>query len=100
MLRLAASVDRLSAHVLGEALVRAARDAELRLTMPADVREEPGQGIEGSVDGRRVAVGSRAFLRAAGYAADEVAGDRAGWPSARLRRGARPRRRRRRGSPA
>ena len=74
MLRLAASVDRLSAHVLGEALVRAARQAELALAMPADPREEPGQGIVGTVDGRRVAVGSRAFLRSEGYAADEVAG--------------------------
>jgi heavy metal translocating P-type ATPase len=74
VLRLAASVDRLSAHVLGEALVRAARDADLELELPADVREEPGQGIAGSVDGRRVAVGSRAFLRAEGYDRDEIAG--------------------------
>jgi cation transport ATPase len=53
LLRLAASVDRLSAHVLGDALVAAAMDAQLDLTMPADVHEEPGQGIEGSVDGHR-----------------------------------------------
>jgi heavy metal translocating P-type ATPase len=74
VLRLAASVDRLSAHVLGEALVRAARDAELALALPSDVREDPGQGIAGSIDGHRVAVGSRAFLRAEGYDPDEVAG--------------------------
>jgi heavy metal translocating P-type ATPase len=74
VLRLAASVDRLSAHVLGEALVRAAADAELALEMPRDVREEPGQGIAGSIDGHRVAVGSGAFLRAEGYDADQVAG--------------------------
>jgi heavy metal translocating P-type ATPase len=73
LLRLAASVDRLSAHMLGEALVQAAREEQLPLTSPVDVREEPGQGIEGTIDGRRVAVGSRAFLRAAGYDADEVA---------------------------
>jgi heavy metal translocating P-type ATPase len=73
LLRLAASVDRMSAHVLGEALVRAATESELPLGMPTDVREDPGQGIEGSVDGHRVAVGSRAFLRAAGYPSDEVA---------------------------
>ena len=30
--------------------------------MPADVHEEPGQGIEGAVDGHHVAVGSRAFM--------------------------------------
>jgi heavy metal translocating P-type ATPase len=74
VLRLAASVDRLSAHVLGEALVRAAEDAELTLAMPTDVSEDPGQGITGSLDGHRVAVGSRAFLRSQGYGAGEVAG--------------------------
>jgi P-type E1-E2 ATPase len=73
LLRLAASVDRMSAHVLGEALVAAAAAAELPLGMPSEVREDPGQGIEGKVEGRRVAVGSRAFLRQAGYPSDEVA---------------------------
>ena len=72
LLRLAASVDRLSAHVLGEALVGAAKEAELELTMPADVHEQPGQGIEGRVDGHRVAVGSRAFARNNGVAEEEI----------------------------
>jgi len=74
VLRLAASVDRLSAHVLGAALVRAAQESGLDLTMPSDVAEEPGQGIAGLVDGHRVAVGSRAFLRGQGYDSDAVAG--------------------------
>ena len=73
LLRLAASVDRMSAHVLGEALVQAADEAELPLSMPSDIHELPGQGIEGSVDGRRVAVGSRAFLHARGFSGDDVA---------------------------
>ena len=63
-----------SAHVLGEALSRAARDAGLRLATPQDVREEPGQGISGAVDGHRVSVGSRAFLVAEGYDRDRVGG--------------------------
>jgi len=67
VLRLAASVDRLSAHVLGEALVRAAQESGLELLAPHDVVEEPGQGIAGSIDGRRIVVGSRAFLRAQGF---------------------------------
>ena len=73
LLRLAASVDRLSAHVLGEALVAAAAHENLELTMPNDVEEEPGQGIAGAVDGRRVLVGSRAFMGSAGVPADEIA---------------------------
>jgi heavy metal translocating P-type ATPase len=66
VLRLAASLDRMSAHVLGDALVTAAQKAGLELTMPDGVREEPGQGIAGSVDGRSVLVGSRAFVHDAG----------------------------------
>jgi heavy metal translocating P-type ATPase len=73
LLRLAASVDRMSAHVLGEALVRAAVGADLTLSPARNVREDPGQGIRGTVDDRAVAVGSRAFLRAAGIRAAEVA---------------------------
>jgi heavy metal translocating P-type ATPase len=73
LLQKAASVDRLSAHVLGEALTSAAADAGLELTMPADVREEPGQGIEGTIAGQRVSVGSRAFMRAGGVPDDEIA---------------------------
>jgi hypothetical protein len=34
-----ASVDRLAAHVLGEAPVGAAKEADLELTMPAEVHK-------------------------------------------------------------
>jgi heavy metal translocating P-type ATPase len=73
LLRLAASLDQMSAHVLGEALVRAALETGLRLAEPGGVREEPGQGIEGVVDEHRIAVGSRAFLSATGVPAEELA---------------------------
>jgi heavy metal translocating P-type ATPase len=73
LLQLAASVDRLSAHVLGEALVAAAQEVGLELTMPTDVTEEPGQGIQGNVDGHRIAVGSRAFMHTVGVPDEEIA---------------------------
>jgi heavy metal translocating P-type ATPase len=66
-LRLAASLDQLSAHSLAEALVHAAQGRGLALSFPEDVEEGPGQGAEGVVDGRRVAVGSAAWLRLRGY---------------------------------
>ena len=72
LLALAASVDQMSAHVLGDALVRSAAEAGLALVTPTDVHEVPGQGIQGMVDGRMVAVGSRAFMRAAGVGEDEI----------------------------
>jgi heavy metal translocating P-type ATPase len=76
LLRFAASVDRLSAHVLGEALVAEAKDAGLKLTMPVGVHEEPGQGIAGTVDGHLVLVGSRAFMALSGVPGDEVTSSR------------------------
>jgi heavy metal translocating P-type ATPase len=66
LLRLAASVDELSAHVMAEALVHDAERRGLRLSEARDVVERPGEGIEGGVDGRRVAVGSAAFMAARG----------------------------------
>jgi heavy metal translocating P-type ATPase len=57
ILRLAASLDQLSSHPLAEAIVRAARARGLELGLPEEVREAPGEGIEGRVEGRRVRLG-------------------------------------------
>ena len=73
LLRLAASVDSMSAHVLGDTLVAAAREAGLSLQMPVNVREEPGQGIEADVDDHRVAVGSRTFVGTSGVREEDLA---------------------------
>jgi heavy metal translocating P-type ATPase len=73
LLALAASLDQMSAHVLGEALVHTAVEAGLPLVTPTGVHEVPGQGIRGVVDGRTVAVGSRAFMRSIGVPDDEIA---------------------------
>ena len=67
ILRLAASVDQLSSHTLAESLVRDARSRGLELVFPERVAEDPGRGIEGDVDGHRVAVGSAAWLEDSGY---------------------------------
>ncbi len=57
VLRLAASLDRASGHVVAEALVRAAEQRGLHLSVPVDVVEDPGAGISGMVDGRQVMLG-------------------------------------------
>ena len=54
LLRLAASLDQVSAHVLASAIVTAATSRGLALEMPADVREVHGYGLEGTVGGHRV----------------------------------------------
>lgn len=75
VVRLAASLDQLSAHVLAEALAGEAHRRELRLDFPTGVQEEPGRGIEGEVGGQRVAVGSPSWLAERGYV---DAGEQAG----------------------
>ncbi|HVY96249.1 MAG TPA: heavy metal translocating P-type ATPase [Solirubrobacterales bacterium] len=67
VLALAASVDQLSAHGLAEALVHAAEGRGLKLERPRQPLEEPGQGVEATLDGHRVAVGSGGWLRERGY---------------------------------
>jgi heavy metal translocating P-type ATPase len=62
VLRLAASLDQVSPHVLAAALVRAARARGLELSFPSDVRERHGSGIEGTVDGHRVALGKASYV--------------------------------------
>jgi heavy metal translocating P-type ATPase len=65
-LRLAASLEQLSAHPLASALVAEAKARGLQLSLPDDTHESFGHGIEGTVDGRKVLVGSRHWLRAHG----------------------------------
>ncbi|MGZ4147791.1 MAG: heavy metal translocating P-type ATPase, partial [Actinomycetota bacterium] len=62
LLRLAASLDQVSPHVLAAAIVRAARHRGLSLVFPDGVHEEHGSGIEGKVDGRVVALGKTAWV--------------------------------------
>jgi heavy metal translocating P-type ATPase len=64
LLRLAASVDQTSAHVLAGAIVAAARRRDLSLDMPDGVREQHGYGLEGSVRGHLVRLGKAGWVMA------------------------------------
>ena len=66
LLRLVASVERLSANVVGQAIVEAARSRALALSVPEDVVEGAGMGVEGRVDGRLVTAGSARWLHERG----------------------------------
>jgi heavy metal translocating P-type ATPase len=81
VLRLAASLDQYSAHVLAEALVTAATERDLALAPAHDVHEDAGDGVVGTVEGRRLAVGSRRWLQAHGCEVDEVAAAATGDPN-------------------
>ncbi len=57
VLSIAASVDQMSAHVLAEAIVTESVTRGLRLSLPENVVEEPGNGVSATVEGRKVHVG-------------------------------------------
>jgi Cu+-exporting ATPase len=58
LLRLAASAERGSEHPLGESIVRAAQEAGLTLSDPADFEGIAGYGIAAQVDGSKVLLGN------------------------------------------
>ena len=61
-LRLAASVEQASQHVVAAAIVAAARERQLPIGAASDVREAMGSGVAGVVEGRRVRAGSHDFV--------------------------------------
>lgn len=62
VLRLAASVDQASAHVIGQTIVEEAKRRGLELTKPVRLAEVPGEGIEGYIGEHKVAVGGWDFI--------------------------------------
>jgi len=66
VLALAAAVDSRSEHPLARALVAAAQARGLALPETQDFAYQPGLGVSATVGGKKVAVGSGAFLVALG----------------------------------
>ncbi|HVI07942.1 MAG TPA: heavy metal translocating P-type ATPase [Candidatus Binatia bacterium] len=62
LLRLAASLEQASEHPLASAVVEFAGQKGLKLSPPQDFKLLPGRGIQGVVDGTRVAVGNAALM--------------------------------------
>lgn len=63
VIRTAASLDQASKHVIAQALVVEAQRRGLALTVPTKMIETPGEGICGTVEGRRAAVGGINYVR-------------------------------------
>jgi Cd2+/Zn2+-exporting ATPase len=62
LVRLAASVEALSEHPLGDAIVRACEADGLTLHEVVDFRSEAGSGVSGIVEGLPVQVGRRSWV--------------------------------------
>lgn len=73
LLRLAASVERASEHPLGLAIVEAAEKAGLTIPDVADFDSPVGKGVFGTVENKRIAIGSTAFLSNEGVDTEPLA---------------------------
>ena len=62
VLRLAASLEQASQHIVAAAIVVAARSRGLNLEIPKGVRETLGSGVEGFIGGERVSAGSASLI--------------------------------------
>ncbi len=62
LLRLAASLEHASEHPLGSVVVDAAMKRGLHLSQPGEFHSVTGKGVEGVVNGRKVAVGNHALM--------------------------------------
>lgn len=62
VLRLAASLEQASQHVIARQIVAEAAKRNLALTTPSDVRETAGDGLSGMVEGRRIIVGGLPYV--------------------------------------
>ena len=72
LLRLVASLERVSEHPLASAIVRGAEERQVALTDVSNFESMTGKGVTGVVDGRRVAVGNTALLEAVGVSASTL----------------------------
>lgn len=59
LLQLSASLEQFSKHPLAGAILQAARDRRIALSDVTEVRENPGEGLEGVVDGTPVRITGR-----------------------------------------
>jgi len=66
VLQLAASAEHTSEHPLGEAVVKAALEKKLELSPSSDFNAIPGQGVEASVEGKKLFLGNLKLMKERG----------------------------------
>ncbi len=74
LLSLAASLEKLSEHPLGQAIVQAAEGQGFSLSEVSEFKQQPGEGISGQIggiDGTRIFAGNERLLASQGIAISE-----------------------------
>jgi Cu+-exporting ATPase len=72
-LRLVAGAEQGSEHPLAEAVVALARERNLQVPEPESLTAVPGEGVEAVVEGRKILIGTSAFLAHRGVSLDGLA---------------------------
>lgn len=73
VLRIAASLERGSEHPLAAAIVAAANEKSIELTVPSGFSATAGKGVSGEVEAKKVLLGNRAHLLAGGVDTEHLA---------------------------
>ncbi len=71
LLRLVASIEKSSEHVIAQSIVEEALRRGIQLSDVKEFRAVPGKGVVGDVDGRKVAVGTILLMEELGVDVDE-----------------------------
>ena len=74
ILRLAASLENVSEHPLAAAIVAGARERGVALAAVQDFASTTGKGVQGVVEGRRIAIGNVKFMESLGVAVAPLIG--------------------------
>ena len=72
VLRLAASLDKGSEHPLANAIVRAARERNLTLSKPTSFESGSGIGVNGEINGQKLALGNTALMKQLGISVNTL----------------------------
>ena len=72
LLQLTSSLEQFSKHPLASAVMQEARKRKIAFSDVTEVRENPGEGLEGMVDGQRVRITGRAKVNTVRYALPPV----------------------------
>jgi P-type Cu+ transporter len=72
MLRLVASLEHVSEHPLGAAIVSGAQERGVALAQVSDFESRTGKGVIGTIEGRRVAIGNTKLLESLSVDVDSL----------------------------
>ena len=72
LLRLAASLENLSEHPVGQAIVSEAKNRKIGLEKPEDFEALPGKGLRGKVNGEKIIIGTQMLIEELGITVSET----------------------------